>query len=98
MKDLHNPLCDRLFEAILNMEDTEECYRFFEDLCTVRELEDLSQRLQVAELLDRGISYNEISKTTGASTTTISRVSKCLLYGAGGYREALDKLKKAEEK
>ena len=76
---------DELFEAILLLESVEECRGFFEDLCTIKELEDLSQRLAVAKLLSEKKNYNEIIALTGASTATISRVNKCLNYGKGGY-------------
>ena len=89
---------DALFEAFLTLTDVEECRRFFEDLCTVKELADLSQRLQVAKMLDSGLNYNDISHATGASTATISRIGKCLKYGPDGYRLVLDRLKDNEEK
>lgn len=92
MTKLHNPLTDKLFEAILQLESVEECYAFFEDICTIKELTDISQRLFVAIMLNEKKSYQEISKLTGASTATISRVNKCLNYGSGGYKSALDKL------
>lgn len=76
---------DELFEAILKLENVEECYAFFIDLCTVAELQSLSQRLSVAKLLKDKVTYNEIVQKTGASTATISRVKKCLDYGTGGY-------------
>ena len=76
---------DELFKAILLLESVEECRGFFEDLCTIKELEDLSQRLAVAKLLSEKKNYNEIIALTGASTATISRVNKCLNYGKGGY-------------
>jgi TrpR-related protein YerC/YecD len=90
LKDEH---IDELFEAILLLDNTEECYRFFEDLCTVNELKSLGQRLAVAKKLDAGEIYNDIVKETGASTATISRVKRCLNYGADGYRLILEKLK-----
>jgi len=93
MKNLHTEAVDRLFQVILNLKDLEECYSFFEDICTIKELQDISQRLEVAELLSQNISYLEISKKTGASTATISRVNKCLLYGNDGYKTALERLK-----
>ena len=77
---------------MLTLENTEECARFFEDLCTVREIRDLAQRLDVAISLRRGKNYQEISAQTGASTATISRVNKCLLYGNGGYAGVIEKL------
>ena len=86
-----------LFSAILRLESAEECAAFFEDLCTIRELQDISQRLKVAFMLDKGKNYKEISEETGASTATISRVNRCLHYGSGGYRSALDKMPKKEE-
>lgn len=85
-----------LFRAILSLDSEEECAAFFEDLCTVKEIQDLSQRLQVAAMLNGGEKYQTIEQTTGASTATISRVNKCLVYGSGGYRLVLDK--KSENK
>ena len=76
---------DNLFEAVLKLGSVEDCRKFFEDVCTIKELEAISQRLEVANMLRLGKNYNEICKDTGASTATISRVNKCLLYGAGGY-------------
>ena len=93
MKNLHTEAVDRLFQAVLNLKDLEECYNFFEDICTIKEIQDISQRLEVAELLSQNISYLEISKKTGASTATISRVNKCLIYGNDGYKTALERLK-----
>lgn len=82
-----------LYRALLSMETEEECAALLEDLCTIKELQDLSQRLFVATLLRQGRSYQEISRETGASTATICRVNKCLVYGRGGYRCALDRSK-----
>ena len=93
MKPLHNPDVDALFDAILSLKDRDECYAFFEDACTVKEILDISQRLKAAGMLASGACYADISRETGMSTATISRVSKCLNYGAGGYRAAIDKLK-----
>ena len=98
MKNLHTEAVDRLFKAILNLKDLDECYNFFEDICTIKEIQDISQRLEVAELLSQNISYLEISKKTGASTATISRVNKCLIYGNDGYKTALERLKEKGEK
>ncbi len=92
--NLHSKSMDRLFETILNLKTVEECYLYFEDLCTIKELQDLSQRLDTAILLDEGVNYQTISKDVGVSTATIGRVSKCLKYGSGGYRKAIDSLKK----
>jgi TrpR-related protein YerC/YecD len=85
---------DMLFQAILNLENLEECYAFFEDLCTVAELKAMSQRLQVAKMLRENYLYSEIERKTGASSATISRVKRCLNYGADGYKNALDKLER----
>lgn len=84
---------EQLFEAVLTLETVEECYKFFEDICTIKEVQDMSQRLTVAKLLDQGVSYQNISKETLASSATISRVAKSLSYGADGYKLVLEKLK-----
>lgn len=84
---------DALFEAILALKDEEDCYRFFEDICTVNEIHAIAQRWNVAKLLDEKKTYNEIEELTKASTATISRINKCLVYGAEGYRRILDRLK-----
>ena len=81
-----------LFAAVLSIDTAAECGKFFEDICTVKELQDLSQRFQVAKLLKSGKSYQEISRETGASTATISRVNRALVYGSGGYKSVLKKL------
>ena len=80
---------DELFSAVLKLKNLDECRRFFEDAFTVAELEAVCQRVEVARYLSEGRSYNEISELTGASTATISRVNKCLNYGAGGYEIVL---------
>lgn len=82
----------KLFKAILMLENEDECKEFFEDICTVKEIQDMCLRLTVAMELKKGKSYQDISKETGASTTTISRVNRCLVYGSGGYRKMLEKL------
>ena len=82
------------YEAILTLNTVEDCQRFFEDIATIKELQAMSQRFRVACLLDSGSNYIEVSEATGASSATISRVNRCLNYG-GGYRMALDNLKKA---
>ncbi len=87
---------DKLFEAVLTLKSVEECYMFFEDLCTISELTSISQRLKVAELLSEKHTCHDISETTGASTATISRVNRCLLYGTGGYQLALKRLKQED--
>ena len=81
---------DNLFSAILKLDSVDECKKFFEDVCTIKELQDVSQRLEVAKLLSQGLNYQEVSKQTGASTATICRVNKCLNYGDGGYALVLD--------
>ena len=85
---------DELFDAILTLNDREDCYRFFEEICTVNEIHAIAQRLQVAKLLSAKRTYNEIEDITKASTATISRINKCLVYGADGYKRVLDRLKK----
>ena len=80
---------DHLFQAILSLQDLESCYRFFDDLCTFSEITAMTQRLQVAELLIAGKTFSQISKETGVSSATITRVNKCLSYGSGGYRQVL---------
>ena len=76
---------DNFFEAVLKLKDLDECRKFFADVCTIKEIEALSQRVEVAKLLTEGKNYQEIIKQTGASTATISRVNRCLNYGTGGY-------------
>ncbi len=94
MHKFENEAVDRLFEAILSLENKEECYSFFDDVCTVQELASIAQRLEVALLLYEGKSYVEINKLTGASTATICRVGKCVNYGSGGYKAAIERLEK----
>ena len=88
---------DRLFDTILNLKSREECYAYFEDLCTIKEIQDMAQRLDVAILLTKGYSYQKITEKVETSTATIGRVSKCLNYGSGGYRKAIEALEKQEE-
>lgn len=83
---------DKLFQAILMLENEEDCYRFFEDICTINEIHAIAQRLEVAKLLNEKKTYNEIEEMTGASTATISRINKCLVYGADGYKLVLSKM------
>ena len=85
---------EKLFRAILTLETVEECEKFFDDAFTMQELESIAQRFDVACRLDKGGSYVEINKETGASTATICRVSKCLNYGSGGYRIAIERTEK----
>lgn len=92
MSPIRSQQATHLFEAILTLRDSEECYHFFEDLCTIKEIEDMAQRLAVAEGLLAGKTFSEIGKETGASSATISRVNKCILYGSGGYKTVLNRL------
>lgn len=84
---------DELFEAIMLLENQEDCYRFFEDVCTINELHAIAQRLQVAKLLSEKKTYSEIEELTKASTATISRINKCLVYGSDGYKRVLERMK-----
>lgn len=95
---LKDALNDQLFEAILSLKDKEQCYKFFEDICTISELKAMAQRLEVARMLDEGCIYEEIVEKTGASTATISRVKRCLVYGADGYNSVMPVIRKAEAK
>lgn len=89
---LNNPELDLFFEAVLKLENIDECYNFFEDVATINELKALAQRIHVANMLKEKKIYTEIAETTGASTATISRVNRCLNYGTGGYNLILDRL------
>ena len=90
-KEKHN--LEQFYKAILSLGSEEECRRFFDDVATIRELLDLSARLEVARLLNEGTVFSEISRETGASSATISRVNKCLTYGEGGYKTVLERIK-----
>ena len=87
-----NPTTDALFDAILSLETREECYNFFEDLCTVKEISDMAQRLEAAKLLLGGSTYDQIVKAVEISTATISRINRCIQYGSGGYRDVIEKV------
>ena len=89
---------DRLYKAILTLETEEECYNFFQDLCTIPELRSMEQRYEVATLLSQGLIYNDILERTGASSATISRVNRSLNYGMGAYRIIFDRMKEDEQK
>ena len=89
---IRDELTDKLFEAMLLLKDVDECYNFFEDICTVSEIKAMAQRLQVAKMLKMGNTYTDISEKTGVSTATISRVNRCLNYGADGYKTVIDRL------
>lgn len=82
---------DTFCKAILRLSTLEECYKFFDDICTINEMQALGQRLQVAKMLREKKTYQDISTITGASTATISRVNRCLNYGSGGYKIVLDR-------
>lgn len=94
---LKEEMMDNLFEAILALENPEECYAFFEDLCTIAELKSMAQRLSVAKMLKENYTYGDIASNTGASTATISRVKRSLYYGADGYKKILNRLYPSEE-
>lgn len=94
---LKNKELDLFFEAILQLKTIDECYNFFEDVATINEIKSLAQRMHVAQLLNEKKVYTEIAEKTGASTVTISRVNKCLNYGAGGYELILDRLEKIKK-
>ena len=88
---------DLLVRALLSLENEEECKQLLSDLCTIREMQDLAQRMEVARLLREQMTYNDIAQATGASTATISRVNRCLLYGAGGYAKILGRLEESND-
>ena len=87
---------DLLYKAILKLETEEECYNFFQDLCTISEMRSMEQRFEVAKLLNEGMIYNDILERTGASSATISRVNRSLQYGSGGYSIVFDRMKEQE--
>lgn len=89
---------DQLFEAILSLKDIEECYRFFDDIATMSEIQSISQRLQVAKMLTEGHTYTAIEQETRASTATISRVRRCIDYGSDGYKLVLDRMDEKEKR
>lgn len=97
MPSIDNNSVQRLFDVITNIDTTDECRAFFEDLCTIKEIQDMAQRLDTALLLDEGFSYQKISDKVGVSTATISRVNRALTYGSDGYRQAIDKMKETEK-
>ena len=96
-KKIHTEAVDHLFEAVLCLENKEECYSFFEDVCTINELLSLSQRFEVARMLRQKKTYLEISEKTGASTATISRVNRSLTYGNDGYEMVFTRIGEKEE-
>ncbi len=93
MKNINRDNLDNLFKAVLELRTVEECYNFFEDLCTISELKSMSQRMEVALMLADKRIYTDIAKETGASTATISRVNRCINYGKDGYNLVIDRMK-----
>ena len=92
MSKLQSAETDALFRAVLSLKTVDECYRFFEDVCTIKELQDLSQRFAVARMQTEGRVYSDVQRETGASTATISRVNKALNYGSDGYKLARSRM------
>lgn len=97
MKNIHTDSTQKFYKAILSLKNIDECALFFEDICTVKELQDIAQRLEVAQMLKDKKSYQEVSAQVGASTATISRVNRCLVYGNGGYETILERLNNQKE-
>ena len=95
MAKVEKKYLDNFYQAILTLKSPEECAAFFDDICTIQEMEAISQRLEVARLLHQGKNYVDVNKLTGASTATICRVSKCLSYGDGGYKTVIQRMEKA---
>ena len=93
MSPFNTPSIEKLFTAFLQLKNEEECRQFLEDVCTIKEVQDMAQRLDAAILLDEGAGYQQISEQVGISTATISRVSRCLNYGAGGYACVINRMK-----
>ncbi len=96
MNKFHSESVDTLVKGLLKLETEEECYAFLEDVCTIKELQDMAQRFDVALKLSDGFNYNQVSKETGASSATISRVNKCLMYGNNGYKTVIERIKNEE--
>lgn len=94
---IQNKEVDQLFEAILKLKSVEECYRFFDDLCTINEIEAFGQRLLVAKMLHMKYTYQEIEKETGISAATISKISKSYLYGPGGYKMLIERMENEQK-
>ena len=91
---IKNKSIDELYKAIISIDSIAECYTFFEDLCTIAEIQAMAQRYRVALMLEQGVTYSKIAKETGASSATISRVNRSLNYGAGGYKALIEKVGK----
>ncbi len=96
MANFNNAYTENFYKAVLSLETVEECRAFFDDICTIKELQEISRRLEVARLLSEGKVFSEINRLSEASSATISRVNKCLMYGSGGYKTALGRLKENE--
>ena len=94
MNKIRDEKIDFLFKGVLTLESVDECYSFFEDLCTIAELQEMSKRLLAAKMLKDNFIYTEIAERTGLSTATISRVNRCLKYGSDGYITVLDRLER----
>ena len=94
----HSNQTDELFRSILLLNNIDDCYRYFEDLCTVKEISDMAQRLEAAKLLLGGSTYDQIVKAVEISTATISRINRCIQYGSGGYRDTIEKVRTQAEK
>ncbi len=96
-KNLNQPKCEDMYKAILTLRTVDECVRFFEDLCSITELKAMEQRFHVAQLLEKGMIYNDILEQTGASSATISRVNRSLRYGEDGYAIVFERLREQQE-
>ena len=96
-KNLNQPKYEDMYKAILTLKTVDECMRFFEDLCSITELKAMEQRFHVAQLLDKGMIYNDILEQTGASSATISRVNRSLRYGEDGYAIVFERLREQQE-
>lgn len=95
--NIHDHLTDQLIKAIVSLKNEEDCYKFFEDICTISELKALAQRLEVARMLNEGCIYEAIVEKTGASTATISRVKRCLVYGSDGYNLVMESIREGNK-
>lgn len=87
-----SPSIDRFFESILNLKSVDECYEYFEDICTIKEIQNMAQRLDTAILISQGLNYQTIAEKADVSTATVVRVGRCLKYGSGGYKTAIERL------
>lgn len=94
---MKSEMVDHLYQAVLSLKDREDCYRFFDDLCTVGEIQVMAQRWMVARMLQEGETFNAINEKTGVSSATITRVRKCLVYGADGYARIISRLAEEEQ-